>query len=570
MDATVLILIVAVIAALVLIGVGLYLSRRPKGDPLQERLAEYGEKELPSSLEDLEMQLPLRDRVVGGLRERFNDLFSAPVKPQKQLEDVLNQPLSNAPFGGGTAIPDQEAPPRQQQPGASTGDAAKREAAPPPQASGGIPPAPPAVAPPKPITPVTPAPAAPIAAGPPPPAPPPRPAAPITTPAPPSPEPEPMDDTGGWAAAFEEDDEFDAPEPAPADRGGEGGEDPFSWVEQSPPKSGTAEEPAKASDMPDWLRENVDQQAEASPESSDWLLDEDEAVAEIPDWLTDTLSEAKEVDQTPVNAEPVQFAAYYPKEVAPEAWQPLHAYIYKALATAQVEADAAQKLGDQKQQFRGVRGVMASLPIEEGALVTATPHLPGFQFNPPSVSLGFYKDWHRFDFELRAKGAPLHQSANGAITFTVEGILVADVPLSVYVGDAAPETAAPQVRASAKAYQAIFCSYSHQDAQIVARAERAYKALGLDYLRDVISLKSGQDWSVELINLIEKADVFQLFWSRAAAESKHVRFEWEHALKVHAARPGFIRPVYWQDNPQPPIPTELNHIHFAYQPDLEA
>ena len=117
-------------------------------------------------------------------------------------------------------------------------------------------------------------------------------------------------------------------------------------------------------------------------------------------------------------------------------------------------------------------------------------------------------------------------------------------------------------------YGAIFCSYSHRDTVIVERVERAYKALGLDYLRDVTTLKSGTHWSDELLELIDRADVFQLFWSSAAADSKYVRQEWEHALKHEAAKPNFIRPVWWQ-TPLPSVPPELGHIHFAYQPELD-
>jgi hypothetical protein len=262
----------------------------------------------------------------------------------------------------------------------------------------------------------------------------------------------------------------------------------------------------------------------------------------------------------------VLFSAYYPKEIVPDKWEPLHAYIFRALASAAVEEDAGKQLGPRMAEFRGVRApALADVP--EGATVTATPHLDGFQFNPPHATIGFYKDWHRFDFEARAKGAPLNQSTNGVLTFSVEGIIVADVPLSIYVGETV-SPASETANAVSKAYQAIFCSYSHDDQHIVARAERAYKALGLDYLRDVMSLKSGQDWSEELLNLINRADIFQLFWSHTAADSGHVRSEWEHALQVAGWKENFIRPVYWED-PKPTIPGELKHLHFAFQPDLE-
>ena len=298
---------------------------------------------------------------------------------------------------------------------------------------------------------------------------------------------------------------------------------------------------------------------------------------ELADWIkeapaaTDATAETRpgtatvDIGASAKAAQTVLFSGYYPKEVLPEKWEPLHAYIFRALASAAVEEDAGKQLGSRVQEFRGVN-THAQADVPEGAFVTATPQMEGFQFNPPSATVGFYKDWHRFDFEVRAKGAPLNQATNGLLTFSVEGIIVADVPLSIYVGEKL-SAASGQANAVAKAYEAIFCSYSHQDQQIVARAERAYKALGLDYLRDVLSLKSGQDWSDELLNLINNADIFQLFWSHAAAESDHVRSEWEHALQVAGWKANFIRPVYWED-PKPSIPAELKHLHFAYQPDL--
>lgn len=261
----------------------------------------------------------------------------------------------------------------------------------------------------------------------------------------------------------------------------------------------------------------------------------------------------------------VHFSAYYPREVRPMDWQPLKAYLFRRFMADKVAEDAQAQLGERLPGFRKAMQVAAQ-PVTEGAMVTATPDLPGFQFNPPSMTVGFYKDMHRFDFELRATdAAPLNQATNGTITFTVEGVIVGDVPLSVFVGETADAPAMSS--AETRLYQAIFCSYSHDDTTIVERVERAYKALGLDYLRDVMTLKAGQDWSAELLNLIEQADIFQLFWSQTAAASQHVRYEWEHALKIAPGREKFIRPVYWEQ-PMPAAPSELSHIHFTYQPDL--
>lgn len=271
-----------------------------------------------------------------------------------------------------------------------------------------------------------------------------------------------------------------------------------------------------------------------------------------------------EPEAAPAN-EPIQFSAYYPREVKPDEWQPLLAYVFRESAVDAVGADVQNQLGDQLTRFRTVADD-SSQPIAEGAMITATPQIPGVRFNPPSISVGFYEDWHRFDFKLMAKDAPPDLAANGQITFTVEGIIVADLPLSVFVSHSA--TPAETLRqTSARPYQAIFASYSRDDLAIVERVERAYRALGLEYLRDLITIRSGENWTQRLTEMINQADIFQLFWSRTSAESEFVKMEWAHALAIHKARGHFIRPVYWQE-PMPTVPPELMHIHFTYQPDL--
>lgn len=116
---------------------------------------------------------------------------------------------------------------------------------------------------------------------------------------------------------------------------------------------------------------------------------------------------------------------------------------------------------------------------------------------------------------------------------------------------------------SARLYQAIFASYCHADTAIVEAMEKACKALGMDYLRDVMSLRSGQSWSDELLRMIERADIFQLFWSTPASQSAYVEQEWRHALGLAGRKdPAFIRPIYWE-NPLPPVPEPLRSLHFA-------
>ena len=67
--------------------------------------------------------------------------------------------------------------------------------------------------------------------------------------------------------------------------------------------------------------------------------------------------------------------------------------------------------------------------------------------------------------------------------------------------------------------------------------------------------------------MIERADIFQLFWSRNAAKSKYVEDEWRYALRLGRELSRFIRPVYWTE-PMTPPPLELGYLSFAFVPEL--
>ncbi|MFN8529246.1 MAG: toll/interleukin-1 receptor domain-containing protein [Anaerolineae bacterium] len=272
--------------------------------------------------------------------------------------------------------------------------------------------------------------------------------------------------------------------------------------------------------------------------------------------------------------DPVAFTSYYPKEVAPNVWYTLLAYVYRTTSAASVDADARGTLGERARDYRRVARPEQNLVVENAEIV-ATPRIPGFQFNPVSAVIGFYDQWNRADFKVRAVTAKEGEVHEGVITFTVEGIIVCEIPLYLEVNSSAaafsgtpaaakpPEQAAPR-----KIYQAVFCSYSRKDIQIVERVERAYKILGFDYLRDLTTIRPGEDWDQRLLQMIEQADIFQLFWSANSATSNAVKKEWTKALELEKSRPSFIRPVFWQQ-PMPAPPTELGSINFAYEPTLD-
>jgi hypothetical protein len=287
-------------------------------------------------------------------------------------------------------------------------------------------------------------------------------------------------------------------------------------------------------------------------------------------------SPAKEAfsPEPPADAgEAVDFTVFHVGRVLPRVWTRLLAYVHLSGVFDLVLADSRRELGAQAEEFVKSRDHATQL-IRRESEIALVPELPGFRFNPPRASVLWLEAWHRADFRMQAgpdlAGFQLDRPLAGRVAFYVGPVLVGEVPISVYVcGDESGvdrsgslwEREAPTTRATAGPYRSVFVSYSHKDAVIVDGLEKAYTALGDTYLRDVRTLRSGEQWNRALLGMIEQADIFQLCWSNNARASRYVEQEWQHALGL--GRPNFIRPVYWED-PMPEPPAELSDIHFAH------
>lgn len=84
----ILVLLIGVVIMVIMIALIYVGLRDDRGrDPLQERLAQYENKELPQSLEEIEMSLSFRDRIIIPSMRRIAELTTR-FTPQKQIEDT--------------------------------------------------------------------------------------------------------------------------------------------------------------------------------------------------------------------------------------------------------------------------------------------------------------------------------------------------------------------------------------------------------------------------------------------------------------------------------------------------
>jgi uncharacterized protein YegL len=278
--------------------------------------------------------------------------------------------------------------------------------------------------------------------------------------------------------------------------------------------------------------------------------------------------------------ENVQFTVYRPRALPVGAWQTVLAFVHLAEPREPADPDPLAEVRRQAQSLLGADAAgyrdttsdsTTGVPRESD--LTLRLELPGCQVNPPERSFRWEEDVHRETFRVLAPGHLVNRTMRGVLTVFIGSLVVADVRFAVRVvadARAAPPVLAPST--SARPYRHIFASYSHHDTVVVNQVVRLASLLGDSYLRDVTHLRSGEDWDGRLLSMIERADVFQLFWSRHAMRSAAVRREWEHACSLN--RSHFVRPTYWE-TPFPEDPTAdlpppyLRALHFQRLP-LEA
>jgi TIR domain len=111
----------------------------------------------------------------------------------------------------------------------------------------------------------------------------------------------------------------------------------------------------------------------------------------------------------------------------------------------------------------------------------------------------------------------------------LDGLEIAFIPVGLAVGDDSTETGMHETTAHAPS--SAFASYSSKDAELVTRSlsTLAHWAPTLDIFQDCLDLTPNEAFKPQLEVQIVKRDVFLLFWSRHARDSKWVLWEFETA-----------------------------------------
>jgi hypothetical protein len=255
----------------------------------------------------------------------------------------------------------------------------------------------------------------------------------------------------------------------------------------------------------------------------------------------------------------VCFTVYRPQALSPEVWASLLVFAHK---TELISEPGRAPVDPVKQVEDMARAHFGDMPVRRtsedsrsgvlrGAGLRVVTDLPGVRCDPEAAEFHWQEPVHQVVFGLLAGPELVGSVVRGAVRVWFGMLLLGEVSLAISVTASAPRAGSPAVAESAPRYRKIFPSYSHDDQAIVDDFAEKARALGDQYLQDVLVLRSGEPRRARLAELIEEADIFQLFWSSNSMRSQYCKEEWEHALALR--RPLFVRPLYWED-PMPQDP----------------
>ena len=116
-----------------------------------------------------------------------------------------------------------------------------------------------------------------------------------------------------------------------------------------------------------------------------------------------------------------------------------------------------------------------------------------------------------------------------------------------------------------KRYEYAFISYASPDRSEVLKRVQMLSRFHIDFFQDLLTLEPGERFEEAIYESIDRSDVFFLFWSTAARDSKSVMKEIRYALErkgLDAFAAPEIVPVIIEGPPPVPPPAELKDIHF--------
>ncbi|MGE0103847.1 MAG: toll/interleukin-1 receptor domain-containing protein [Blastocatellales bacterium] len=250
---------------------------------------------------------------------------------------------------------------------------------------------------------------------------------------------------------------------------------------------------------------------------------------------------------------------------APPSTVPAATILIQIFAHLREQADETERLArefDEEARRRAVKTLASKIP--RGSELMFDLHIANWRIDEPVQKLTWngYPESVQFAVDVPPDCKP--GNAAGKVTVSRDSVPIGHISFIIKVGaTAAPENELTGI--DAKRYSYVFISYASADRSEVLERVQMLETLGIKYFQDLLSLDPGDRWEKKLYENIDKCDLFLLFWSQNAKDSKWVIKEAEYALaRKHGDddAPPEIKPVIIQGPPIVLPPPSLEHLHF--------
>jgi hypothetical protein len=154
------------------------------------------------------------------------------------------------------------------------------------------------------------------------------------------------------------------------------------------------------------------------------------------------------------------------------------------------------------------------------------------------------------------------------VRVSIDGSLVGCIKFRILSDSSAGISQSRPLGDHARRYENAFVSYATKDRKEVLKRVQMLNILKTNFFLDLLSLDPGDRWEKKLYEKIDHCDLFLLFWSQAAKDSRWVLQEVEYALKQQQqdqdSEPDIV-PVILEQNVLPPRSLEALHFNDRIQ-----
>ena len=263
----------------------------------------------------------------------------------------------------------------------------------------------------------------------------------------------------------------------------------------------------------------------------------------------------------------VNCSVFAPASVVRPGWLIVQVFAHRPDQTEVVKG-LAEEL-DNETQRRGFHSL--ELEIKRGTRLRVHLHVPGIDFDTPIQDIFWIGRPNYVAFTTLVPVERAIGNVVGTVTISRDGIPVGSIKYKNTKVDnraspSTPKTLRGQPVVTSRRYSRAFISYASADRPEVLKRVQMLRLAHIRYFQDLLQLEPGDRWERKLYHHIDKCDLFLLFWSTKAKESRWVLDEVRYAPKRQGGdilAPPELIPVIIEGPPIPNPPDELSaHLHF--------